>query len=74
MNLAIAGHSLQRLCVNAEQLCCFIAVQEWLEDEFMSGPGWLGDGANLDGWDADINGLLSQVTIQVDSAIPGDVL
>jgi hypothetical protein len=39
VNLAIAGHSLQRLWVNTEQLCCFIAVQEWLEDEFMSGPG-----------------------------------
>jgi hypothetical protein len=39
VNLAIAGHSLQRLWVNTEQLCCFIAVQEWLEDESMSGPG-----------------------------------
>jgi hypothetical protein len=55
VNLAIAGHSLQRLWVNTEQLCCFIAVQEWLEDEFMSGPGlagrrseprWLGCGHN----------------------------
>src|SRR5258708_10999915 len=62
MNLAIAGHSLQRLWVNTEQLRCFIAVQEWLEDKFISRSGlarrrseprWLGCGHS---------GLLGQIS------------
>jgi hypothetical protein len=36
MNLVIASHALQSFWVNAEQLCRFIAVQEWLEDKFTS--------------------------------------
>jgi hypothetical protein len=53
VNLAIASHALQSFWVNAEQLRCFIAVQEWLEDKFISRSGlarrrseprWLGRG------------------------------
>jgi hypothetical protein len=62
VNLAIASHALQRFWMNTEQLRCFIAVQEWLEDKFICRPGmtrrrsksrWLGCGHN---------GLLSQIT------------
>jgi hypothetical protein len=49
VNLAIASHALQRFRVNPEQLRRFIAVQEWLEDEFGLGRDWLGEGANLEG-------------------------
>jgi hypothetical protein len=38
VNLAIASHSLQSFRVNTEQLCCFIAVQERLKDEFGPRP------------------------------------
>ncbi|HUD63831.1 MAG TPA: hypothetical protein VMQ17_04620 [Candidatus Sulfotelmatobacter sp.] len=58
MNLTIAGHALQRFWVNTEQLCRFIAVQEWLENKFFIGLSWLEEGANLDGWDADITDSL----------------
>ena len=62
MNLAIASHALQRFWVNAEQLCCFIAVQEWLEDEFMSGPGLAGRGSEPRWLGCGHNELLSQIT------------
>jgi hypothetical protein len=62
VNLAIAGHSLQRLWVNTEQLCCFIAVQEWLEDEFMSGPGLAGRRSEPRWLGCGHNGFLSQIT------------
>jgi hypothetical protein len=39
MNLAIASHTLQRFWVNTQQLRGFVAVQQWLEDKFISRPG-----------------------------------
>jgi len=42
VDLAIPSHALQRFSMNAEQLCRFIAVQKWLEDEFISCRDWLG--------------------------------
>jgi hypothetical protein len=62
VNLAIPSHPLQRLWVNTEQLCCFIAVHEWLEDKFISRPGLAGRRSNPRWLGCGHDGLLSQIT------------
>jgi len=54
MNLAIPTHPLQRFRMNTEKLRRFIAIQKGLETNSGLGRDWLGEGANLCGWEADI--------------------